>query len=247
MKARLIARDTPENKIHVAENWADGAEISPLPFPAGALVVHYSGNLGLAHDIETISAVIQQYANDERFQFVFAGGGSRRQIIETLCREQGIANAVFRPYSTRAELGTSLAEGHLGLVMQLRQTCGSIVPSKTYGIMAAGRPVLYIGPREATPARIIHRFQCGWQVNPGDSVGLANLLEKLNSERHLIFEAGARSRQAFESHYDRPIAAARIIRILGLEPVKAQAAVSDLRNIPAVETASGRHKTAAAS
>jgi glycosyltransferase involved in cell wall biosynthesis len=249
MKVRLIARDIPEHKIHVAENWADGAEITPLPFSDGPLVVHYSGNLGLAHDIETISSVVKQFANDPRFQFVFAGGGSRRQHMENFCREHSVANAFFRPYSSRAELGASLAAGHLGLVTQLPQTCGSIVPSKTYGIMAAGRPVLYIGPREATPARLIDRFQCGWQVNPGDTASLAHLLARLNSERHLIFEAGSRARQAFEQHYDRPIAAARIVKILGLRPAATLARIPDPETNPfaTVGTISERQETAAAS
>ncbi len=222
MKARLIARDIPEHKIHVAENWADGTEITPAPFPGGPLVVHYSGNFGLAHDIDTIADVIKRYANDGRFQFVFAGGGVRRQNIEDLCREEAITNVLFRPYSSRTELGASLGEGHLGLVTQLPQTCGSVVPSKTYGILAAGRPLLYIGPREATPARIIERFQCGWQVEPGDAAGLADLLEKLSSQRDLILEAGVRARQAFEQNYDRRIGTANIVTILGLNPASSQ-------------------------
>src|ERR1019366_5213668 len=77
---------------------------------------------------------------------VFAGGGSSREQMESLCREQGILNAIFPPYAARNDLAASLGEGHLGLVTQLPKTCGSIVPSKTYGIMAAGRPILYIGP-----------------------------------------------------------------------------------------------------
>jgi colanic acid biosynthesis glycosyl transferase WcaI len=239
MKARLIARDIPAHKIHVAENWADGSEIAPLPFPASGsppspLVVHYSGNFGLAHEVETISAVIKELANDPRFQFVFAGGGVRREQLETSCREQAITNVLFRPYSSRAELGASLSEGHLGLVTQLPQTCGSIVPSKTYGIMAAGRPILYIGPREATPARIIERFECGWQVNPGDATGLTSLLETLSSQRHLISEAGARARQAFEQHYDRPMGVARIVKILGLEPAEASVTEPEKIAYPAV-------------
>ncbi len=220
MKARLIARGIPEHKIHVAENWADGAEITALPFSEGPLVVHYSGNFGLAHDVDTISTVVERYANDARFRFVFAGGGVRHQHMEALCRRRGMVNVAFRPYSSRANLSASLAEGHLGLVTQLPQTCGSIVPSKTYGIMAAGRPILFIGPREATPARLSEQFQCGWQVDPGDSAGLVNLLERLNSKRHLIFEAGGRARRAFEQHYDRSVGAARIIKILGLEPAE---------------------------
>ncbi len=233
MKARLIARDIPAHKIHIAENWADGEEIKPLPFHEGPLVLHYSGNFGLAHEIDTVSAAIKAYANDHRFRFVFAGGGIRRQQLENFCLEHGIGNVLFRPYSSRAKLGVSLAEGHLGLVTQLPQTCGSIVPSKTYGIMAAGRPILYVGPPETTPARIIERFGCGWRVNPGDTGALIGLIEKLCSERHLIFEAGARARQAFEQHYDRPMAVARIVKILGLEPAvrleAAEAVIPDLR------------------
>jgi len=218
MKARLIARDIPEHIIHVAENWADGEEIMPRPFKEGPLTVQYSGNFGLTHDFETIAAVIRRFANDPRFQFVFAGGGARRKKMEALCHEQHIGNALFRQYASRAELSASLAEGHLGLVTQLSETCGSIVPSKTYGIMAAGRPVLFIGPREATPARLIERYCCGWQVDPGDAAALADLLETLASQRHLIEEAGARAREAFEKNHDRPLSASRIVRILGLEP-----------------------------
>jgi colanic acid biosynthesis glycosyl transferase WcaI len=217
MRARLIARDIPEHKIHVAENWADGQEITPLPFPDGPLTVLYSGNFGLTHDFETIATVIRRYANDARFRFVFAGGGVRRENMESLCREQGIGNAIFRPYAVRAKLPASLAEGHLGLVTPLPRTCGSIVPSKTYGIMAAGRPVLYIGPREATPARMIQRYQCGWQIDPGDTAALATLLEALASRRNLIVDAGARARHFFELHHDRPMSVARIVKILGLE------------------------------
>ena len=248
MKARLIARDIPEHKIHIAENWSDGTEIAPLPFPEGPLVVHYSGNFGLAHDVDTIAATIRAFANDTRFRFVFAGGGVRRRQMENLCTEQGIANVVFRPYSSRAELAASLADGHLGLVTQLPQTCGSIVPSKTYGIMAAGRPILYIGPREATPARIIERFQCGWQVDPGDTGTLANLLLKLDAQRPSISEAGARARLAFEKHYDRSMGAARIVKILGLEPGEIQVPLPDARRTPysAVARVPDRKKTAVA-
>jgi hypothetical protein len=91
--------------------------------------------------------------------------------------------------------------------------------------MAAGRPILYIGPREATPARIIERFDCGWRVSPGDPATLLSLLERLSADRHLIFEAGARARRAFEQHYDRPMGVARILHVMGLEP--AESVVAD--------------------
>lgn len=223
MKARLIARDIPAHIIHVVENWADGKEIVPVPFQRGPLTVQYSGNFGLTHDFDTIAAVIKHFANDYRFRFVFAGGGARRAKMEAFCIKHRIDNVIFRPYASRADLSASLGEGHLGLVTQLPETCGSIVPSKTYGIMAAGRPILFIGPREATPARLIERHRCGWQIDPLDTAGLASLLETLASQRQLIEEAGARARQAFEKNHDRPMSAARIVEILGLQPAEVPA------------------------
>lgn len=214
MKDRLTARGISEHRIHVVENWADGSEIRPLPFPDGPLVIHYSGNLGLAHETETIQEVIRRLANHPNFQFVFAGGGPRRSALEEFCRSQEIFNVDFRTYCKRSELGTSLAEGHLGLVTQLPQTVGSVVPSKIYGIMAAGRPLLFIGPAESTPARHIRRFQCGWHIQAGDVDGLESLLFQLSGNRHLLCEAGSRARRAFESTFDLSFGLGALKRVI---------------------------------
>ena len=114
MKVRLMARGIAEEKIHVAENWADSTEITPLSFPQGPLVIHYSGNLGLAHESATISAVIERLANQPYFRFIFAGGGPRRPELETYCRERSIKNVEFRSYCSNAKLSESLGEGHGG-------------------------------------------------------------------------------------------------------------------------------------
>jgi colanic acid biosynthesis glycosyl transferase WcaI len=216
MKARLVARGIPEHKILVAENWADGDEIVPGPFPEGPLVVHYSGTFGLAHEQHTISEAMRELRDDNRFRFVFAGGGARRVQLEEFCRAEGIGNAEFRSYASRSELGQSLAEGHVGLVTQISETAGSIVPSKTYGIMAAARPMLYVGPEGATPSLVLRQYECGWRIEPGDVVGMVRLLKRLEEDRALVREAGARARRAFEKYHDRPIAVARILSILGL-------------------------------
>lgn len=221
MKICLLARGIPDEKIHVAENWADGRAIQPLPFPNGPLTIHYSGNLGMAHETETILTVIERLRNHPDFHFIFAGGGSQRRRLEILCREQAIDNIEFRPYCTRTCLGQSLGEGHVGLVTQLPQSLGSVVPSKIYGVMAAGRPVLYIGPDESTPARHIRRVHCGWHILPGDADGLVELLHLLNANRGLIVKAGARARFAFERNFDRTVGVNRVLEILGVRsPVK---------------------------
>jgi colanic acid biosynthesis glycosyl transferase WcaI len=216
MKERLVARGIPEHKILVAENWADGREIVPAPFEEGPLVVHYSGTFGWAHEELTIAGVMRQLRDDHRFRFVFVGGGARRVGLEDFCRVEGIGNAEFRPPASRSELGRSLAEGHVGLVTQISETAGTVVPSKTYGIMAAGRPMLYVGPKNATPAHVLERHESGWRIEPGDVAGMIGLLKRLEQDRSLVREAGAQARRAFEKYYDRPIGVARILAILGL-------------------------------
>ena len=216
MKGRLVASGIAEDKILVAENWADGDEIRPAPFSDGPFVVHYSGTFGLAHEEYTITEVMRCLRDDKRFRFVFVGGGARRKHLEKFCQTEHIVTAEFRSYASRSEMNCSLAEGHIGLVTQIPETLGSIVPSKTYGIMAAGRPVLYIGPVGATPSMVVESHACGWRIEPGDVSGMVKLLEWLEQDRGLVRVAGARAREAFERCYDRSIGVSRILSILGL-------------------------------
>ena len=233
MKARLIARGIPERKISVAENWADGCEILPAPFEEGPLVVQYSGSFGLAHEEHTITETMRQLRNDNRLRFAFVGGGARRKGLEDFCRSEGIATAEFCPYAKRSELGRSLAKGHLGLVTQIPKTVGAIVPSKTYGIMAAGRPVLYVGPQGTSTARVLERHGCGWRIEPGDATGMVGLLKRLEQDRGQVRDAGAQARHVFEKYYDRPIGVARILSILGVASIPTP--------IPAVAVATTRY------
>ncbi len=228
MRDRLIARGIPADKIAVAENWADGALISPRPFPPSQpLVVLYSGNFGRAHDMSTIAGAVTRLADPARFHFVFAGAGSRYVQLQAFCEAANVKNVSFLRYQERGRLAEHFGSCHAGLVTQLPATCGSVVPSKTYAMMAAGRPFIYAGPATGVPALIAERFGCGWRIEPGDSAALADLLESLAAQPELLAAAGARARQAFLDHYDVEHGVARILGILGLaeapsrEPAKA--------------------------
>jgi glycosyltransferase involved in cell wall biosynthesis len=215
MGKRLSDRKIPLSKISVVHNWVDGQLISPRPFPPPSpLVVLYSGNLGRAHDIATIGEAMTVLTDSERFQFVFAGGGAGRAELEDGCRSRRATNAQFLTYQESDALPDHLGRCHIGLITQISSTCGTVVPSKTYGLMAAGRPFIFIGPREATPAQLIEMHKCGWHVEPGDSAGLVALLALLAENPHLIQEAGDRGRRAFLMSYDLPIGLAHILQVL---------------------------------
>lgn len=217
MKARLLRHGVAAERIRIVENWADGQLIAPRPFPPPLpLQVLYSGNFGRAHDVETIGAVLEHLAGHPAFSFVFAGGGARRKELMEFCRGHGWANVSFRNYARQQDLGASLAGCHIGLVTQKPETLGAVVPSKVYGLMAAGRPILYIGPEKATPAVILERWDCGWQFACGDHQGVSALLERLLHIPEEIFRKGRNGRRAFLENYDRPSGTARICQALGV-------------------------------
>jgi colanic acid biosynthesis glycosyl transferase WcaI len=217
MKQRLIARGIDSQRIFVADNWADGTAIQPMPRhgdPA-QLVLLYSGNLGLAHDVDTIAGAMLALKDDERFRFLFVGSGGRRQDLAAFVAAHGLRSVELRPFVERASLGESLSVGDIGLVTQRDICCGSVVPSKVYGILAAGRPILFVGPRQATPGLIVAKFDCGWRVDCGDVPALTQLLLHLAAHPEEVVHAGRNAREALLQHYDLPLGVARIAKILG--------------------------------
>jgi glycosyltransferase involved in cell wall biosynthesis len=215
MADRLAVRRIPGEKTYVVENWVDSTKIAPRPAPVNLpLVVLYSGNLGLAHDVDTIAGAMVQLADPAHFRFVFAGGGARRPALEARCQADGIRNACFLPYQEGGRLTEHFGSCHVGLVTQNPETCGVVVPSKTYAFLAAGRPIIFVGPAQATSARIIERERCGWRIQPGDVSSLVSLLKELASELEIARLAGDRSRRALLKSYDLPAGVSRIVRIV---------------------------------
>ena len=93
----------------------------------------------VAYDVDTVRAAIRHFRSDSRFHFAFAGAGPRRNALESFCAaNQAAAHVSFSGYRSRHQLAEAFGACHIGLVTQKPETCGSVVPSKTYGLMAAG-------------------------------------------------------------------------------------------------------------
>ena len=232
MKDRLVERGISASHIEVCDNWADGSAIPVLEMAGspGQLSLLYSGNLGLAHDLDTLTGAIKEVDPGGRFRFFFAGSGGRREELTAFLQRENIESVTMLPYVKRADLGSSLALGDIGLVTQRDACCGSVVPSKVYGLMAAGRPVLFIGPAGATPARIIERFGCGWHIKCGEVAALTTLLLHLADHRDEVRQKGVRGRQALLAHFDLPLGTARIASIL-LEDFESKPMVDPSRSL----------------
>jgi colanic acid biosynthesis glycosyl transferase WcaI len=188
----LMAARVP--KPVVIHNWADAA-LHPLPRPqSGAFLIGYSGNLGRAHEFETILGAMRALPE---VRFVFTGGGAQFEAVK---RAAG-ANAEFRSYVPREQLSESLSSVDAHLVSLQPSLEGLIVPSKFYGILAVARPVIFIGARDGELARIIDAHQCGVVVEPGDIEGLTRAIAALASDREKAAEMGRRGRELYLARF----------------------------------------------
>lgn len=173
---RMAARVPKAVVIH---NWAD-ANLRPIDDagPRRSFSVGYSGNLGRAHEFGTIIGAMQQLPD---VRFVFTGGGAQ---LESVRRAAG-ANAEFRPYAPRERLSESLSSVDAHLVSLQPSLEGLIVPSKFYGVLAVGRPVIFIGARDGELARLIEEHRCGAVVEPGDVDGLKRAIAEVAGDREM--------------------------------------------------------------
>ncbi len=233
MASRVEALGIRRESIRIIPNWANGAQIRPIDARSSPMrrewglqrrfVVSYSGNMGRAHEFDTIlrAARLVQAAEAEapaeirkRTAFLFIGGGAQRESIERKGRELGLTELIFMPYQTREKLSESLGAADVHLASLRPELEGLIVPSKIYGILAAGRPVVFIGAEDGEIGRLVRREDLGFVVEPGKDAELADILLKLRDDEPLRLEMGARARRVFEAQFDFAIGARKFGEML---------------------------------
>jgi colanic acid biosynthesis glycosyl transferase WcaI len=136
--------------------------------------------------------------------FAFVGGGARVGDIARGVAERGLRSVEFHPWVARAELADGLTAGDVHLITMRDGIEDLLVPSKIYGVLAAGRPGLHVGPQRSAVAVILAEANCGASVGCGEAGALARLIRRYADDPALCAEHGRNARKAFEQQYDRP-------------------------------------------
>ena len=218
MKQRVLASHPQlvPASVHPIHNWQDETLLYPLERTAPheqPVVFQYSGNFGEAHDFKTIIDAAKNLREAGRIQFEFIGGGKQREFVEREIRDNKLLQCHVRDYVPQADLNKSLNRADVGLVTLARGYEGLIVPSKLYGIMAVGRPVLYVGPLQGEIPDLIRQHSLGWMVEPGDEDGLVKAIREAVEQPQLRMACGTNGRRAFKAYYERKIATAKYLEV----------------------------------
>jgi len=219
MRNRILKQGVYTDNTTVVPNWSDGTAVVPRTTAnplrekwqlEGKFVVGYSGNLGRAHEIETLLGAIRQLSSDTSVVFLFIGGGALLDELKTRLGEPGMSNCLFQPYQPREQLHLSLTLPDVHLVILKPELEGLIVPSKIYGVMSAGKPMLYVGDKEGEVGSLVIEHGIGGVVAEGDSEALVSQIQKMKESPAWLTEMGDASRRLFDEHYSREMSLAKL-------------------------------------
>jgi glycosyltransferase involved in cell wall biosynthesis len=235
MKQRVLQEGVPKDKITLIPNWSDDPNLAPLSEEknwfwqkhdlAGKFVVQYSGNMGLCHEFATVLAAAREFASEEKeinptlrsvrkILFLFIGNGTRRQEIREFCEDENLQNVKILDYQPRDTLLYSLNACSVSLVTLQDGLEGIIMPSKFYGILATGKPVLYVGPQGSDVARVIAGSACGFTIAPGDVKGLIKAVGRLRDDPALCIQMGNRGREVLLDRFTRQKSTSKYYQLL---------------------------------
>jgi glycosyltransferase involved in cell wall biosynthesis len=156
----------------------------------------HSGNIGWSQNLDVVLDAASRLRDQPNLVFVFVGDGARRQALENAVASRGLDNVRFFPYQPKDRLDDSFATADVFIVSLKPGIEGYIVPSKVYGILAAGRPFIAAVDPSCEAAAIAREHRCGVLATPGDPEDLAAQILALYGNRAETDAMGRRAREA---------------------------------------------------
>jgi colanic acid biosynthesis glycosyl transferase WcaI len=210
--ADLIRRKMPvrrHDRVVLIPNWSDERHVRPVPpkdnaFRAehgldGRFVVQYSGRLGEKHNLEPLIDAARMLS-DTNVLFQFVGEGAKKPKLQEMVSRYGLTNVQFLPYQPMDRLAETLSAGDVSVVCLEQGHTGISVPSKAYGVMAAGTPILGMLDPVGEISQTIKETGCGVLVdaNPDD---VAATIRDLIADPAKTEAMGRAARDAFLTKY----------------------------------------------
>jgi glycosyltransferase involved in cell wall biosynthesis len=219
MRQRLVEKGASPERVRVIPNWVDTHEITPQSRDnewaqqhdlVDRFVVMHSGNVGHAQDLDSLVRAATFLRDRTDLEIVIAGFGARHTEMVSLARRLEVEDLVrFLPYQKRSRLPLSLSSADVHVVGLAKGLSGYVVPSRLYGILAAGRPVIVTAEDESETARLVREVGCGVVLPPARPDLLARAIREAAEGAFALEEMGRLGRAYVEQEADRVVAMKR--------------------------------------
>ena len=200
-----MAKGVPEEKIEVVYNWVDEKSIVNIhrednilferyELDRNKFYITYNGNIGLTQNIDMLIDVAKEIELYEDIQFILIGEGVYKEKVKQIVKEKKIKNIRLLPFQPYKEISHVFSLGDVSLVISKPAVGANSVPSKTWGIMSASRPVL-ASFDENELKEIIEMNNCGIFTKAGDKEAFKEALFLLYNNRDLGIKLGKNGRK----------------------------------------------------
>jgi colanic acid biosynthesis glycosyl transferase WcaI len=194
---------TPDSKMALVYDWVDTDLIRPLPRDnqfaqahglKGRFVVLYAGNMGLSQGLENVLAAAEQLAGQPEIRFLFVGDGPGREQLINQAHSKQLTNVQFVPFQSRSRLPEVLGSADVSLVILRRGMGMGSLPSKTFSILASGRPIIASVDEESETWDLIQKARAGVCIEPDSPPDLVRAILMLKNDQNLRERLGQNGR-----------------------------------------------------
>lgn len=191
MKEVLLRKIKSSSEIIVIPNWSDIDDVFPVDKRETKLINKYelknkfifqfAGNLGHAQGLDNIIEAIKLVKN-ENIHFLFVGSGAMETNIRDFIESNSLKNITQVGFQNRSEQNDFLNACDVAIVTLSDGMYGLGVPSKSYNIMASGKPILVIAHERSEISLCVKENGIGWTVEPNNPILLAYFFEEIYKE-----------------------------------------------------------------
>lgn len=201
-KENILAKGVPESKIRVIPNWVNTENVYMVKrkdnvlFPRYHLdpslfYICYSGNIGHSQNLDLLLSVAKKIREELlSVRFVLIGEGAAKEEMQQKIEAEKIDNVIMLPFQDYSEISHVFSLGDVGLIISKPGVGRSSVPSKTWSIMAAERPIIASFDKSSELAKVIASSKSGVVVDAGDEEGLLEAIRFLANEPEKRREMG---------------------------------------------------------
>ena len=202
-----------EKRIEIIENWADLDNINFNENKSNNKKFLFAGNLGRVQGIETLLNVIKKIKSDG-FEFLFIGNGAMGKYVKNYIIDNELINVKKIGWLPRIAQNEFLTKSTIGVISLEEGMYGLGVPSKLYNLLAAGKPIFYIGDKNSEIHLIMQEHEIGWFAEANNHEMIENVfLEIINCDQNILTEYSINSRKLSENFYSKKIILNKINRL----------------------------------
>lgn len=223
-KNNIIAKGVPEEKIEVIYNWVDQDAVKEIPrsenklftkynLDSSKFYVTYCGNIGLTQNMDMLMEVAKDMEKYTDIHFVLVGNGAYKDELEKIIKDRNIDNVTMIPFQPYEDISHVFSLGDVGIIISKPGVGANSVPSKTWSIMSASRPVL-ANFDENEIKTILEDNKCGIFTKAGDKEAFTNAILHLYHHPELCREYGKNGRKFVMENLTKEIGTAKYVEVI---------------------------------